>query len=53
MTAIGEAALATSIILEIVKMCQDKGIDINLDNLEEQIANMNARWKKAKGQLKE
>ena len=53
MTYIGDAAMLTRLILDIISMYQDRGVDIDLDNLEEKIADMNAQRKKAMEQLKE
>lgn len=52
MTVIGDAAIVTSIILDIIKIYQAAGVKVDLDSLEEKISDLNAQWNKAKDGLK-
>jgi chitinase len=52
MTAIGDAAIVASLIIDIIDMYHSKGIEVDLDTLEERIADLKARKDAANKKLK-
>lgn len=52
MTVIADAAIVAGIILDIIEMYQERGVDVDMDSLEEAIANLKARKDKARAKLK-
>jgi len=52
MTVVADAAIVAGLIIDIIDMYQAKGVEVDLDTLEERIADLKARKDAARKKLK-
>jgi hypothetical protein len=52
MVGVSEAVVVTRLILDIIQMYNDNGVEVDLDTLQERIADEQAKREKLKSKLK-